>query len=162
MENIREMKENDWQEVSAIYLEGMKSNLARFEQKVPSYEQWSEEHLEKMRYVYTENDRVVGFIALMPISNRPVLSGVAEISIYIESNSQSRGIGSKLITYMIEQSESNGIWTLQSSIMRNNEKSINLHKKMGFRTIGFREKLAQDIFGQWRDTVLMERRSPLL
>lgn len=38
---------------------------------------------------------------------------------------------------------------------------IRLHEKCGFRLIGFRERIGQDKFGAWRNTVLMERRSAL-
>ena len=40
-----------------------------------------------------------------------------------------------------------------------NEASIRLHKKLGFRETGYREKIAKDRFGKWQDTVLLERRS---
>ncbi len=62
---------------------------------------------------------------------------------------------------MIETSERNGLWTLQSVIMRNNAASLALHKKCGFREVGYREKMARDRLGEWRDTVLLERRSEL-
>lgn len=39
-----------------------------------------------------------------------------------------------------------------------NESSIKLHNKRGFRTIGYRERIAKDRFGNWIDTTLMEYR----
>jgi phosphinothricin acetyltransferase len=39
-----------------------------------------------------------------------------------------------------------------------NEATLNLHKKFGFRIIGTRERIAK-LDGIWRDTVLLERRS---
>ncbi|MFJ7919910.1 GNAT family N-acetyltransferase [Lysinibacillus fusiformis] len=48
-------------------------------------------------------------------------------------------------------------WTLQSSIFAINTSRIQLHKKMGFRVVGMREKIAQ-LNGEWHDTVIMERR----
>jgi len=52
---------------------------------------------------------------------------------------------------LIEESEKEGFWTLQSSIFAINTSSIQLHKKMGFRIVGTREKIAQS-HGQWHDT----------
>lgn len=60
---------------------------------------------------------------------------------------------------VIEESEKLGIWTLQSNILEINEESIALHKKCGFRIVGTRENIAQDVDGIWRNTVIMERRS---
>jgi len=34
-----------------------------------------------------------------------------------------------------------------------------LHTSCGFRLVGYREKIGQDHFGVWRNTLLMERRS---
>lgn len=60
-----------------------------------------------------------------------------------------------------EESEKNGFWTLQSGIIRENEASIELHKKCGFRIVGIREKIAKMDNKTWHDVVFMERRSDL-
>jgi len=59
---------------------------------------------------------------------------------------------------LISDSENEGLWTLQSGIFRENEASIRLHKKVGFREIGYREKVGKKD-GIWYDNVLLERRS---
>ncbi|MGE7694963.1 N-acetyltransferase family protein [Lysinibacillus sp. NPDC094177] len=61
---------------------------------------------------------------------------------------------------LIEESEKEGFWTLQSSVFAINTSSIQLHKKMGFRIVGTREKIAQ-LNGKWHDTVIMEKRNNL-
>ena len=48
-----------------------------------------------------------------------------------------------LIEKVIQVSEENNIWTLYASIFPENEVSIYLHKKYGFRFIGKRERIAQ-------------------
>jgi RimJ/RimL family protein N-acetyltransferase len=70
-----------------------------------------------------------------------------------------RGIGTRLLNALTEQADQQGIWTLESSIFANNEVSIRLHERCGFRLVGVREKLGKDAAGVWRDTVLMEKRS---
>jgi phosphinothricin acetyltransferase len=59
---------------------------------------------------------------------------------------------------LIADSEAAGIWTLQAGIFPENEASIALHERAGFRIVGRRERLGQ-MNGRWRDVVLMERRS---
>jgi phosphinothricin acetyltransferase len=59
---------------------------------------------------------------------------------------------------LIDESERNGIWTLQAGILAENAASVRLHEKAGFRVVGRRERIG-GMGGVWRDTVLMERRS---
>ena len=51
----------------------------------------------------------------------------------------------------LRSSEENGYWTLQSGIIRENIASLTLHKKCGFREIGYREKLGMMDNGKWHD-----------
>jgi phosphinothricin acetyltransferase len=59
---------------------------------------------------------------------------------------------------LILESEKNGIWTLQAGILPENQSSLDLHRKCGFREVGRRERIGK-LGGVWRDTVLLERRS---
>ena len=59
---------------------------------------------------------------------------------------------------VIEESENQGIWTLVSSIFPENEATLKLHLRHGFRRVGIRERIAQRD-GRWRDTLILERRS---
>jgi len=70
-------------------------------------------------------------------------------------------LGTLLLQKLIEISESKGLWTLQCGIMRENIASIRLHKKCGFREIGYREKVGKQD-GVWRDNIIMERRSKIV
>ena len=154
---IRKMEQKDLLEVLKIYQEGINTGMATFESNVPSEQVWNEKHHATLRFVAEEHNKVVGWIAISPVSTRTVYSGVGEVSVYLLSDSKGKGIASKLFEILIEESEKAGFWTLQSSIFAINTSSIQLHKKMGFRIVGTREKIAQ-LNGIWHDTVLMERR----
>lgn len=159
---IEEMKESDWDEVSKIYLEGINTGIATFQNSLPTFEVWDNGHIKSCRLVAKCDGKILGFIALSPTSSRPVYSGVAEVSIYIEENYRGLGVGKALMTSLIKLSEENNFWTLQSGIIRENAASIELHKKCGFREIGVREKVAKMDNSIWHDTVLMERRSKIV
>ncbi|MDP4146282.1 MAG: N-acetyltransferase family protein [Bacillota bacterium] len=159
---IDEMKPEDWKQVAAIYLEGIEGGNATFETEVPSWEKWDNGHFQCCRLVARKDSNVLGWIALSPTSTRKCFSGVAEVSIYIGSAYTGQGIGKSLLTKLIEISENNGFWSLQSVIMKENITSINLHEGRGFRNLGIKEKIAQMDNGTWRDVVLMERRSKLI
>jgi Sortase and related acyltransferases len=159
---IEEMKASDWEEVAQIYLEGINTGIATFQNSIPNFEDWDNSHIKSCRLVAKSEGKVLGFAALSPTSSRPVYSGVAEVSIYIGEIHKGLGIGHALMTNIIKLSEENNFWTLQSGIIRENTASIELHKKCGFREIGIREKVAKMDNGIWHDTVLMERRSAIV
>lgn len=152
------MLQDDSESVLEIYRMGLDTRNATFETKVPSWREWDSKHLGHSRFVSEENGIVVGWAALTPFSTREVYRGVAEVSIYVSSDFRGKKIGSGLMKQIIMSSEINGIWTLFSSVFPENEATLKLHLKFGFRVIGKRKKIAQ-LDGKWRDTILLERRS---
>jgi L-amino acid N-acyltransferase YncA len=155
---IRVMLNSDSQNVLEIYRMGLETGNATFETNVPSWQEWDSKHLSHSRYVSEEDGIVTGWAALSPFSAREVYKGVAELSIYVAAAFRGKKVGSGLMEFIISSSELNGIWTIFSSVFPENEATINLHKKFGFREIGRREKIAK-LNGVWRDTILLERRS---
>ena len=147
----------DWPAVLEIYEEGI--DTGTFEELVPSWEEWDQGHLIWPRLVARENERVIGWAALAPYSDRFCYRGVAEVSIYIARSARGRGVGGALLERLCAEADAARIWTIQASILAANEASIALHAGCGFRHVGVREKLARKR-GEWSDVVLMERRSP--
>lgn len=152
------MQASDWEQVRAIYLEGIRSGHATFETDAPSWEKWDEGHHQFARLVMREGEAVLGWAALSPVSKRHVYRGVAEVTVYVSETARGQGIGRALLEALIEESEKNGIWTLQASIFPENIASVQLHRRCGFREVGRRERIAM-LNGVWRDTLLFERRS---
>lgn len=152
------MTEAHWSVVSRIYQEGINMGHATFEQSCPDWKEWNKNHRNDCRFVAIESENVAGWAALSGISERCVYGGVCEVSVYVAEKSRGKGIGERLLKALVENSEKNGIWTLQAGIFPENAGSIHLHKKMGFREVGVREKLGM-MDGVWRDVVLLEKRS---
>ncbi len=162
MENILvyKMDENSWNDVARIYRSGIATKNATFENKVPDWTSWDSAHRKDCRLIAKINGKIVGWAALSDVSDRCVYSGVAEVSIYVDTEYWGKGIGDKLLKSLIKESESAGIWTLQAGIFPENENSIKLHQKNGFRIIGIREKIGK-MDTKWRDVILLERRSKI-
>ncbi|ADH97947.1 GNAT family N-acetyltransferase [Salisediminibacterium selenitireducens] len=158
---IRPMTVQEWPAVSAIYQAGLDTELATFETVVPSWDSWNQAHHETCRLIAEYGGTIAGWAALAPTSPRYAYRGVAEISIYIAPGASGLGVGRTLLNALIEDSEKAGFWTIQSAIFRENQASIHLHKKCGFRQIGYREQVAER-HGVWHDIILMERRSPIV
>lgn len=157
---IRNMLPEDWEQVSSIYTKGIETGIATFTKQCPCYETWDSSHEKNCRFVYTENNQVLGWIALSLRSKREVYCGVVEISLYVDTQHQNKQIGTKLLTHMIQNAANFGYWSLYSAILEPNEASVHLHQKCGFRIIGYREKIAKDIYGKWQNTIIMEYRLP--
>ncbi len=147
-----------WEAVKTIYEEGIATGNATFQTAAPSWQEWDDSHIKNCRIIATMNNEVLGWAALSPVSSRCVYAGVAEVSIYVAPNARGKNIGSLLLRELINQSEQNGIWTLQSGIFPENKASIALHEKNGFRILGYREKIGR-MGSSWRDNISLERRS---
>ena len=158
---IRELKEEDWPAVREIFEQGIAGRNATFETEAPSWEAWDRSQLDGQRYVAVEHGRVIGWVAAHAVSSRPCYSGVVEHSVYVEEGFQGRGIGRALLERLFQSTEAAGIWTIQTGVFPENETSLALHVKCGFRVVGTQEKLGR-LDGVWRDVVVLERRSEVI
>jgi phosphinothricin acetyltransferase len=158
---IEKMSAEDWEQVRAIYLEGIATGHATFEAHAPVREEWDARHLPYSRLVARAGETIKGWAALSPVSSRFVYAGVAEISIYVGASHRGEGIGKALLEALISDSERNGVWSLQAGIFPENSRSITMHKQCGFREVGRRERIGK-MSGVWRDVVLLERRSTVV
>ena len=158
---IEAMQPEDWDQVRAIYLEGISTGQATFETEAPSWDKWDSGHLTECRLVARQGERLIGWAALSPVSSRCVYAGVAEISVYVTAAGRGSGTGTSLLKALVQASEQQGIWSLQAGIFPENAASLALHKKLGFREVGRRERLGK-LYGVWRDVILLERRSQIV
>lgn len=121
------------------------------------------DHLPDCRLVGEIDGEVIAFAVLSPVSPRHVYRGIAEVSIYLKSGVSGVGHGTRLLNALIEASEVAGMWTLQAMIFPENETSLALHRRCGFRMLGIRRRLGKmshgPLAGTWRDVALLERRS---
>ncbi len=155
---IRAMLPGDWPAVREIYMEGIATGNATFENEAPEWDAWNSGHLPDARLVADVDGRVAGWVALSPVSNRCVYAGVAELSVYVAAAARGRGVGKALLAELIRESEAKGFWTLQTGVFPENKASLALHRKCGFRVVGTRERIGK-MGDRWRDVVFLERRS---
>lgn len=161
------MGPDHWQEVRAIYQQGIDTGQATFEKAPPeSWEEWTAKFLADLSLVFLKEGAVLGWASVSPTSARKVYRGVGEVSLYVDQRHQRQGIGKALLDALIHASESQGFWTLQAGIFPENQPSIRLHLACGFRIVGDRKAIgrmeAGRLKGRWRDVLLLERRSRLV
>lgn len=152
------MGPGDWPHVAAIYAAGIATRNATFETEVPTFAEWDATHLPDHRFVATDGDTILGWVALTGYSDRCCYEGVADLSVYVDPSAQGRGIGQALLERLVASASDAGIWTLQAGVFPENEASLALHRRCGFRVVGTRERIGR-LDGVWRDVVLLERRS---
>jgi phosphinothricin acetyltransferase len=164
-----------WSAVREIYREGIATGNATFETELPDWEKWDRSHLKHCRLIALEprdeataeilipldGGGVLGWAALSPVSSRRVYAGVAEVSVYVAAAARGRDVGKALLQALVQESEVNGVWTLQAGIFPENAASIALHKSSGFREVGVRRRIGK-VGDQWRDVLLLERRSSIV
>ncbi len=158
---IDEMGAGDWEQVRAIYLEGIATGHATFELDAPAWEHWNAAHMRDCRLVARAGAQLKGWAALSPVSSRCVYAGVAEVSVYVGQAFRGEGVGKALLEALIAASEAAGIWSLQAGVFPENGASVAVHLRCGFREVGRRERVGK-MHGRWRDTLLLERRSRIV
>jgi len=161
---VRPMRADDWPQVRQIYADGIATGHATFEAEPPTWEAFDAAKLPDHRLVAVDDTgRVLGWAAAVAVSDRCVYAGVVEHSVYVDPQSQGRGIGRLLLEALIDSTERAGIWTIQSGIFPENTTSLALHERVGFRVVGTRRAVGRMSHGpladRWRDVVLIERRS---
>ncbi len=159
---ILKFEKKHFDEAMLSYQDGIDSEICTFNTKVPTYEDWDKAHLPFGRFVASLNGRIIGFCCLSYFSSASFYNGVLEDTIYVKNEFKSIGAGRELMNALIKDSEDNNAWTIVAHIMADNKASISFHEAMGFRFVGYREKLGKNKKGIWLDTVLMEKRSKII
>ncbi|WP_090686106.1 GNAT family N-acetyltransferase [Paraburkholderia phenazinium] len=159
---VRDAVTADMTAVQAIYAYHVLNGSASFEETPPSPDDMSGRRDTVLKaglpYLVAEmQGRVVGYAYATAYRPRPAYRYTIEDSIYVEHGLNGHGIGRALLTELINRCEQ-GPWRQMLAVIGNsgNKGSIALHESLGFRTIGTLASVGFK-FGQWVDTVLMQR-----
>ncbi|EAZ93052.1 GNAT family N-acetyltransferase [Crocosphaera chwakensis] len=159
MDKIRLAELEDLEDIVEIYNSSIPSRIATGDlQKitVESRLKWFQERDSKHYPIWViENDnKVIGWISLQHFYGRPAYKSTAEISLYIAQSHRSKGIGKKLLEYVIQESPKLELTTLLGFIFAHNQPSLNLFKKYNFQQWGYLPKVAQ-LDNIERDLIIM-------
>ncbi len=157
---IRHATKNDLDSITGIYNEAILKTIATFDTKIKSLEEqnkWFKDHgLKNPILVADKIGLVVGFASLSKYSTRCAYSDTAEISLYVKEDHQKLGIGKKLMQSIIKEGNNVGLHAVIARITEGNEKSVYLHKSVGFKHIGIMKEVGYK-FGKRLDVYLMQK-----
>jgi phosphinothricin acetyltransferase len=106
--------------------------------------------------VAERNRNVIGFASLSKYSTKCAYSDTAEISLYVKEEHQNQGIGKKLMESIIKEGKNVGLHVVIARITEGNEKSVYLHKSVGFKHIGILKEVGYK-FDKLLDVHLMQK-----
>ena len=122
-----------------------------------SRREWFDFHRASEKYpiwVYEQQGKILGWCSLSPFHSRVAYDGTAEISFYLDSNAQGKGLGKMCVEFVIDKMPKHGLHTLVALVFGNNAASLGLLKKCGFAEWGKLPQVA-DMQSHFEDLVLL-------
>jgi L-amino acid N-acyltransferase YncA len=160
--SIRDATEEDLAAVQTIYAHHVNHGLASFEEVPPDLAEIAHRRDvtrgHDLPYLVAEQDGAVrGFAYASPFRSRSAYRYTVEDSVYVAPDSLSSGIGSALLSAVIERCTERGFRQMVAVIGDSaNQASIGLHAKHGFVKSGLMPAVGFK-FGRWVDSVRMQR-----
>jgi phosphinothricin acetyltransferase len=103
-----------------------------------------------------ESGRVVGYGSLSPYIDRPGYRPTAETSVYVDPEWHGVGVGSALLSALVNEAARRQLTTLVALITADNEASIRLHRRYGFWDVGTLKRVGFKL-GAWCDVAILQR-----
>jgi L-amino acid N-acyltransferase YncA len=155
-----ELKENDLEEVRAIYDYYIINTVFTFHTSPITLEGLKEGifigHGRYKAFLIEWEEEVCGFCYLTQYKKRPAYDRTAEISVYLKPGFERRGIGTKAITYLETIARQVDIKVLIGVITALNTSSIALFAKMGYEKCAHFKRVGEK-FGQVLDVVAYQK-----
>ena len=151
---------SDAEAIARIYNQGIEERIATFETEPRTPAQIATQMAEKgdrFPTVVVERDgQVVAWASAGAYRSRAAYAGVAEHSVYVDRAARGTGAGRAALEALFRAYEERGFWKLVSRIFPENQASITLHERTGFRVVGtYRRHGTLD--GRWMDCVIVEK-----
>lgn len=157
---IRRADERDLPGMTDIYNDAILHSVATFDTEPKTVEQrrvWLRAHDEKYPALVAIDDdgRVLGWASVSRWSDRCAYAATGEISVYVDSSSRGRGVGTALSKSVLAEARAHGIHTVISRVTSGNEASAALHKSLGFVPVGTMKEVGTK-FGRLLDVDILQ------
>lgn len=159
---IRDVLSEDAERIQEIYSPYVAYTTISFEITVPNKLEMKR-RIEKalsneFPYIVAENETrtVVGYAYADKFGEREAYRYSFIVSIYLDMEVRSRGIGQKLYDELEKRMKKMGIVQVVSAITGKNQKSLKFHEKNGFTKIGHFPNVGYKM-GEWHDIIWMNK-----
>ena len=154
----RPPRPEDAEAIARIYNEGIADRLATFETRertAADIEGWLGQGF-PLVIVEGEDGAVLAWASAPPYrAHRDAYRGVGDFSVYVAREARGRGAGRIAMEALAAEARARGFWKLVGRIFPENEASLALCRKLGFREVGVYRRHAR-LDGVWRDVVVVE------
>lgn len=160
--DIRAAAPGDIAAITGIYADAVRHGTASFEIDPPGEAEMARRFAALAAggfpYLVAEAaGAVAGYAYAGPYRERPAYRFTVEDSIYVAPQAQQRGLGRALVERLIVEAQQRGFRQMIAVIGDSRHRaSVALHAACGFRMIGTFDAVGFK-FGQWLDSVLMQR-----
>jgi phosphinothricin acetyltransferase len=156
---IREARESDIPSITEIYNQAVAERIATCDlSDVPEDKraEWLRRHRAPYGvWVAEDGARVLGWVALSPYDTKPCFHRTATFATYVDRSARGSGVGTLLRTTMIAEARKRGFHALVNRVWADNEASIALALRFGFRQVGHFAELV-DLDGRYLDCLFFE------
>lgn len=165
--NIRIAKPSDAEALLSIYAPYVRNTAITFEYEVPTVSEFEERiRHTQLKYPYIvaeENGKIIGYAYAGVFKDRAAYDRAVEVSVYVDKNLHSRGVGKQLYTKLEEILRKQNILSVNACIAYPecedgylDKNSAEFHRHMGYKTVGEFHKCGYK-FGRWYNMIWMEK-----
>lgn len=160
---VRPVRAQDLPDVRAIYNHYVANSAVTFDEKASTHRYWREKFalLAKLKLPFlvavTPSSQVIGYALVQPWASKSAYRYTVEDSIYLGPGAGGKGLGTALLTALIDACEQAGLREIIAVISDSGaEASIRLHEKHGFVEVGRMGRVGFK-FGRSLGTVYLQR-----
>jgi phosphinothricin acetyltransferase len=151
---IRPVNAGDARDICGIYNHFVENTAVSFEEEALSVSEM-ENRIREIGaaypwFVHEEEGAVLGYAYANRFRDRAAYRYSAELSIYVKSGHEGKGIGGGLFARLLEAMKKSSAHVLVSAITVPNERSVGLHEKFGFVKAALFNEIGYKL-GEWRD-----------
>ncbi len=135
---IRPARLSDAPQIAAIYNHYVKHSVVTFETEplaVDDIRARMRNIMQEGVYLVYQGERgkIEGFCYSHLWKERQAFHATMETTVYVENSCHGKGVGTELMTELIEECRTRNVHVLVACITSGNNQSIELHTKLGFR-----------------------------
>lgn len=153
---IRLANSKDAEEILDIYSYYVRETTITFEYEIPSVDMFKKRMKDiQDRYpwiVYEEDGKIIGYAYASKQRERAAYQWNVELSIYMAKAYQGAGVGTRLYSALLVILKELGYCNAYGCVTIPNDKSIYLHKRLGFHEIGVFANTGNKLNG-WHDVI---------